>query len=106
MRAATYAKSIGRATAFSLAAFRQAFAAGRDLGDPDTIVIAGAASEMHPAAVIKAVELRTVAVALEEAGERAAAAGVNRLPAIQTGELVFEGDGGLEAAAAALLVAR
>ena len=33
MLAATYAKRIGRAVAFSLAAFRQAFAGGRDLGD-------------------------------------------------------------------------
>ena len=31
--AATYAKQIGRAVAFSLACFRQAFAGGRDLGD-------------------------------------------------------------------------
>ena len=33
MLAATYAKQIGRGVAFSLAAFRQAFAGGRDLGD-------------------------------------------------------------------------
>ena len=31
MRAATYAKSIGRAVPFAQAAFRQAFAGGRDL---------------------------------------------------------------------------
>ncbi len=41
MLAATYAKQIGRAVAFSLAAFRQAFAGGRDLGDEDTVLIAG-----------------------------------------------------------------
>ncbi len=48
MLAATYAKQIGRAVAFSLAAFRQAFAGGRDLGDTDTVLIAAAACEMHP----------------------------------------------------------
>src|SRR3954463_8017390 len=39
MLAATYAKQIGRAVAFSLAAFRQAYAGGRSLGDDDTILI-------------------------------------------------------------------
>ena len=53
MLVATYAKQGGRVVAYSMAAFRQAFAAGRDLGDRDTVLIAAAAAEMHPAAVIK-----------------------------------------------------
>ena len=48
MRAATYAKQIGRAVAFALAAFRQAYAGGRDLVEPDNVLIAAAACEMHP----------------------------------------------------------
>ena len=48
MLVATYAKQIGRAVAFSLAAFRQAFAGGRDLGERDNVLIAAAACEMHP----------------------------------------------------------
>ena len=36
MRVATFAKQVGRAVSFSLAAFRQAFAAGRDLTSPTT----------------------------------------------------------------------
>ena len=36
MRAAVFAKETGRAVAFSLAAFRQAFAGGNDLGDATT----------------------------------------------------------------------
>src|SRR4051794_25924459 len=56
MRAATFAKQTGRTVAFSLAAFRQAFAAGRDLGDVDNVAIAGAACELHPRALLKAVE--------------------------------------------------
>ena len=102
MLAATYAKSIGRATAFSLAAFRQTFAAGRDLSDLNTILIAAAACEMHPAAVVKAVGLRSVARALENATERAVASGVRRLPALRVGGFVFEGDNGLDEAAGAL----
>jgi 2-hydroxychromene-2-carboxylate isomerase len=96
MLAATYAKRIGRAVAFSLAAFRQAFAGGRDLGDPDTVLLAAAACEMHPAAVLKGIGLRSVAEALDGATERARAAGVQSLPAIKIGDRVF---GGLEAAA-------
>jgi 2-hydroxychromene-2-carboxylate isomerase len=102
MLAATYAKRIGRAVAFSLAAFRQAFAAGRDLGDERTVLIAAAASEMHPAALLKAIALRSVADALEDANGRARAAGVISLPAIQVGTLVLQGEDLIYQAARAL----
>jgi 2-hydroxychromene-2-carboxylate isomerase len=91
MLAATYAKRIGRGVAFSLAAFRQAFAGGRDLGDRDTILIAGAACEMHPSALIKGMALASVSRALKGAAARAQSAGVDSLPAIQVGETLFEG---------------
>jgi 2-hydroxychromene-2-carboxylate isomerase len=83
MLAATYAKRAGRTVAFSLAAFRQAFAAGRDLGDLDTVLIAAAACELHPKALLKAIELRSVAEALDAATNGARAAGVASLPAIR-----------------------
>lgn len=67
MLAATYAKQIGRAVAFSLAAFRQAYAAGRPLDDVDNVLIAAAACEMHPRAVLKALETQSVRAALDEA---------------------------------------
>jgi 2-hydroxychromene-2-carboxylate isomerase len=73
MLVATYAKQIGRAVAFSLAAFRQAYAAGRPLDVDDNILIAAAACEMHPRAVLKAMETRSVRVALEEASADATA---------------------------------
>jgi 2-hydroxychromene-2-carboxylate isomerase len=88
--------------AFSLAAFRQAFAAGRDLSDRDTVLIAGAACELHPAALLKGVELRAVAQGLERATTRARDASVRSLPAVQVGERVFVGDAGLDDAAAAV----
>ncbi len=91
MLAATYAKRIGRAVAFSLAAFRQAFAGGRDLAEEETILIAGAACEMHPAALLKGMAMRSVGDALEEAMERARRAGVTALPAIQVGNTVVTG---------------
>jgi 2-hydroxychromene-2-carboxylate isomerase len=86
MRVATYAKQIGRTVAFALAAYRQAFAGGRSLADPDNVVIAAAACEMHPTAVVKAAELRGVRDALEEATARARALGVRDVPAVFDGE--------------------
>jgi 2-hydroxychromene-2-carboxylate isomerase len=90
--AATYAKWIGRGVAFSLAALRQAFAAGRDLSVPDNVLIAAAACEMHPSAVLKGVELASTRRALAEAGERAAADGVTSVPAIWIGGRVLAGE--------------
>jgi 2-hydroxychromene-2-carboxylate isomerase len=100
--AATYAKRVGRAVAFSLAAFRQEFAGGHDLGDQDTVLIAAAACEMHPVALLKGIELRSVGDALAAAVARVADAGVSSLPAIQVGERVFEGLGSVREAAVAL----
>jgi 2-hydroxychromene-2-carboxylate isomerase len=102
MRVATYAKGGGRAVAFSLAAFRQVFAGGRDLGDEGTVLIAAAACEMHPAAVLKGAGLRSVRQSLERAGDRARRAGVSELPAIQIGAEVYAGADALERAVSAL----
>jgi 2-hydroxychromene-2-carboxylate isomerase len=102
MLAATYAKRVGRAVAFSLAAFRQAFAGGRDLGDENTVLIAAAACEMHPTAVLRGIGLRSVAGALELAAQRARDSGVVSLPAIQVGKRLFEGDSIVQRAAVAL----
>lgn len=98
MRAATYAKGGGRTVPFSLAAFRQAFAGGRDLGDEGTVLIAAAACEMHPRAVLKGIETRSVLTSLDAAGERARAAGVRSLPAIQIGEWLWQGPDALDQA--------
>lgn len=103
MLASVYAKQIGKTVAFCLAAFRQAYAAGRDPGEETTALLAGAAAEMHPAAILRAVETRTVARALDEATAFAVRAGVTSVPAIVTpGGGVFTGDDGIAAAAASL----
>ncbi|MDX6590367.1 MAG: hypothetical protein QOI84_1641, partial [Solirubrobacterales bacterium] len=98
MRAATFAKQTGRTVAFSLAAFRQAFAAGRDLSDPDNVMIAGAACELHPRALLKAVATDLVKTALREATDRAAALGVEGVPSVVVEGEVFWGDDRLEQA--------
>jgi 2-hydroxychromene-2-carboxylate isomerase len=100
MLVATYAKSIGRATAFAQAAFRQAFAGGHSLANPDNIVIAAAACEMHPAAVLRGAGLESVRRQLHAATARAADAGVSYVPAVQVGGRVFVGDDAPEQAAA------
>jgi 2-hydroxychromene-2-carboxylate isomerase len=96
MLAASYAKRIGRGVAFSLAAFRQAFAGGRDLSDLDTILISGAACEIHPAALLKGIELRSTHQALDAAAARARRAGVTCLPAVSIAGRVFEGIDAIE----------
>jgi 2-hydroxychromene-2-carboxylate isomerase len=102
MLVATYAKQIGRAVAFSLAAFRQVYAGGRDLGDPDTVMLAAAACEMHPVAIDKGARLGSIRRRLDEATAAAAAAGVLDVPAVRIGDRVFHGDDELEAAASVL----
>jgi len=106
MLAATYAKRVGRAVAFSLAAFRQEFAGGRDLGERDSVLIAAAAAEMHPTAMLKGIALRSVTDALAQACARAATAGVSALPAIELAGGVLEGERALERAVALLAGAR
>lgn len=109
---ATYAKSIGRAVAFTQAALRQAYAGGRDLSVTDNVLIAASACEMHPTAILRTVATRTPRRVLETATATARERGVRRTPAIwvppaegapkgATGR-VFHGDDQLEDAAAAL----
>jgi 2-hydroxychromene-2-carboxylate isomerase len=104
MLAAVYAKGGGKTVSYSLAAFRQAFAGGRDLGDEGTVLIAAAACEMHPRAVLKGVQLRSTRTALQRACRRAAAADVTALPAIATGSGTYCGERALELATDALTV--
>jgi 2-hydroxychromene-2-carboxylate isomerase len=95
-RAATFAKQTGRAVAFSLAAMRQAFAAGRDLSVLENVLIAAAACELHPRAVITAIDTRTV----RDAVVHAEALGLFRLPAVRVGDALAEGPDAPELAAA------
>jgi 2-hydroxychromene-2-carboxylate isomerase len=99
MRVATYAASIGRAVPFAQAAFRQAFAGGHSLEDPDFVLIAAAACEMHPAAVLRGAELSSVSTRLADTTAAAAHAGVTDVPAVVVGAEVFLGERALENAA-------
>jgi 2-hydroxychromene-2-carboxylate isomerase len=102
LRAAIFAQQAGRAVSFSLAAFRQFFAAGRTLAELDNVLIAAAASELHPRAVTKGIESKTVKDALRAATDQAIALGVQGVPTVAVGTQLFWGDDKLEEAAAAL----
>jgi 2-hydroxychromene-2-carboxylate isomerase len=102
MRAATFAQQIGRGVACSLAAFRQAFAGGSDLSEIDNVIIAAAACELHPNAVLKAIETESVKDRLKDATAEAYDRGVRGVPSVVVGDQVFWGDDRLEEAAAAL----
>ena len=98
MRAATFAKQTGRTVSFALAGFRQAFAAGRDLTEPENVMIAAAACELHPNALGKAVGTKAVKAALIEATQQAGDAGVTGVPALVVDGQAFWGDDRLEEA--------
>jgi 2-hydroxychromene-2-carboxylate isomerase len=105
MRVATYAKGIGRVVPFAQAAFRQAFAGGHDLERLDVVLIAAAACEMHPQAVLRGAELRGVREQLAAATAKAARAGVSEVPAVRVGERIFAGERALGDAAAYMAAA-
>jgi len=89
--AAVYAASIGKGIAFALAAFRQAFAAGRDLASWDNVVIVGAACEIHPRALAAGARSPATGKRLEENEQRARSAGVEMLPAALVEGRLVEG---------------
>ncbi len=102
MRAATFCQQIGRAVAFSLAAFRQAFAGGKDLSVVDNVLIAAAACELHPNAMLKGIEMQSTKDRLKQATQDAYDRGVRGVPTVAVGDELFWGDDRLEQAAAAL----
>ena len=101
MRVATFATEIGRGVSLPLAAFRQAFAAGRDLSERDNVLIAAASAELHPRALQAAVERDSIKARLKEATQDAGDAGVSGVPSVLVGDEVFWGDDRLEEAAIA-----
>jgi 2-hydroxychromene-2-carboxylate isomerase len=102
LRAATFAQQSGRVVAFSLAAFRQFFNAGRTLAELDNVLIAAAACELHPRAVSKGVESTSVKEALRAATQEAIELGVQGVPTVAVGRQLFWGDDMLEDAAGVL----
>jgi 2-hydroxychromene-2-carboxylate isomerase len=101
LRAAVFAAEVGKVVAFSLAAFRQQFNAGRGLNDIDNVLLAAAACELHPNALLKALERRSISDRLKVATEEAIERGVTGVPTVAVNGELFWGDDRLEEAAAA-----
>ena len=95
-RAAIYAKESGRVVSFSLACFRLVFAAGRDMSDVDNVLLTAAACELHPKAVLKGIETRSVKDKLRRATEEAVEMGVEGIPTVAVERELFWGDDRLE----------
>jgi 2-hydroxychromene-2-carboxylate isomerase len=102
IRAAIYAKESGRVVSFTLACFRQVFAAGRDMSDLDNVLVAAAACELHPNAVLKGIETKSVKDKLRAATDLAISRGVEGIPTVAVGDELFWGDDRLEEAVTAL----
>ena len=98
LRAAIYAKESGRVVSFTLACFRQVFAAGRDMSDLDNVLLAAAASELHPNAVLKGIETKSGKDRLRAATEEALERGIEGIPTVAVGAQLFWGDDRLEEA--------
>lgn len=101
LRAAIFAKEAGKVVSFSQAALRQRFAAGRDLSEVDNVLIAAAACELHPRAVIKGIETKSIAEGLKSATGEAIELGVEGIPTVAVGDALFWGDDRLEDAVGA-----
>jgi 2-hydroxychromene-2-carboxylate isomerase len=102
IRAAIFAKESGRVVSFTLACFRQVFAAGRDMSDVENVLVAAAACELHPNAVLKGIETQSVKDKLRQATDRALELGVEGIPTVAVGGELFWGDDRLEDAVEAL----
>jgi len=81
---------------------RQAFAGGRDLSELDNVLIAAAACELHPNAVLKGVEMQSTKDRLRAGTQEAYERGVRGVPTVAVGDELFWGDDRLEGAARAI----
>jgi 2-hydroxychromene-2-carboxylate isomerase len=100
MRAAVYARRAGREREFAAAAFRTAFAEGRDLGEPEHVLAAAARAGLEGAE--EALADQSVKDELRAVTDAAHARGVFGVPTVAVGDELFWGDDRLEDAAAAL----
>lgn len=90
-RAATFLKAGGKVVGYTLAAFRQAFCGGRSLAQVENVMIAAAAVETHPRALLIGADTQGTKRRLEQATAVARERGVTSVPALWTGDAVVHG---------------
>src|SRR5262249_53468811 len=103
LRAVVFAERTGRDVPLTLALYRQAFAAGRDLSELDTVLLAAADCELDSKQVLEGIETQPVKDRLREATDEALGIGVTGIPTVRVGDELFWGDDRLEDAAAAVV---
>jgi 2-hydroxychromene-2-carboxylate isomerase len=104
MRAATWAKRLGRVREFATAAYRRAYVNGGDLAELGVVTEAAAEAGLPAGELGDAIQDPEVKDALRRATEAAWDAGVPGVPSVLVGDAVYYGDDRLEQAAAALRV--
>lgn len=92
MRVAHHAAEVGRAAPFVLAATRLAFCGGFDVDDPSMLAEAAAAAGLSLDACLAAAGDTALDEGLRATGAVLAACGVDRLPALQVGPMLFAGE--------------
>lgn len=102
MRAATYAFQIGQGRAFTIAAFRHAFAHGHDLAIPAHVLQAAEQAGLDTSAVDEATQDPQIKLALRSSTDAAHELGVVGVPTIAIDDEIFWGDDRLGDATAAL----
>ncbi|HWX88363.1 MAG TPA: 2-hydroxychromene-2-carboxylate isomerase [Solirubrobacteraceae bacterium] len=102
MRAATYAFQVGHGVDFALAAFREAFVQGHDLGLPEHVLQAAGQAGLDRREVEEATRDPAIKLALREATDAAHALGVFGVPTFAIEDELFWGDDRLFEAACAL----
>lgn len=102
MRAVTYAFKVGRGREFTVAAFRLAFAHGKDLAMAETVLDAAEQVGLDRGAVDDATRDPEIKLALRGATDGAHERGVFGVPTIAVGAELFWGDDRLSDAAAVL----
>ncbi|MEA2367622.1 MAG: hypothetical protein QOH38_340 [Thermoleophilaceae bacterium] len=102
MRAAAWAKGIGKGAEFAVAAYRAAFVEGRDLADLAVVAEAASAAGLPAFDVPAAVQDPSVKEALRAATDAAWEAGVRGVPTLRIADGIYYGDDQLEAAATSI----
>lgn len=92
MRAAVWADEQGAGEAFARAAFRAAFAHGRDLGEVDVIAEVGESVGLHAQDLEAALEEERLKDSLKTVTAEAITDGVRGVPSVRVDTRVFYGD--------------
>lgn len=101
MRAAAYAATVGRETAFVLAAGRLAFGGGFDLDHPEAIAEAAAAASVDVDACLTAAGDPKHDPAIAASARQLLGAGARRTPVLDVGGVLFCGEARVAEAASA-----